>query len=196
MNPLFQSLYDTVLVNTNRPNLREESKKAVINATRELHNRGRFRADVREAVLTSTNGSLTQHRFMIPSDRLVREILGVSPVSPNGLRGIPLQSLDIFSDGACSNSYSWVQGALTINLSAPCTTFSLLYLSFPQLDPLRYDSWIAIKYPHYITDLASYRVLSPIGLSKQAQAYRAAVGEARVPGSHIFDLLQENEEVA
>lgn len=195
MNQLFKSLFTSVMVNTNRPNLVAETKSAIIAATREFHNRGKFKADVREAVLTSTNGGLTTYKFQIPQDKLIREILGVSPIAPSGLKGVQLEKVGMFDSPKCGNWYSWVNDVLTLGVSHPSATFSLVYLSFPDITESSYDSWIAKKYPHYIVDSATFRVLTLAGQTQQAGIYKNLVGEVRIPGTHIFNLLQENEEV-
>ena len=45
-----------------------------------------------------------------------------------------------------------------------------------------------------ITDAATARILI-IREKAQATFYQNKVGDARVPGSHIYDLLNQNEEV-
>ena len=193
MNTLFKSLYDTVVVNTNRPNLRAETQNAIVSATKELHNRGRFRMDVREVLLTSTNGGNFVYKFSIPLDKGIREILAVHPVNANGLRGISLPLVPLFSEPDCSNYYSWNYNTLTIQLAQFANTFSLSYLAFPNTNLNEYDSWIAQRYPHYVTDLATFKVLPLAGMEKQGALYKQQVGEARLPGTHIYNLLQENE---
>lgn len=195
MNQLFKSLYTSVVTNTNRPNLAAETKSAIVSATREFHNRGRFKADVREAILTSTNGGQTVFRFSLPEDKLIREILNVAPVSPLGLKGIHLTQVDPFAKPTCGNWYSWLNNVITLGVAYPANTFALSFLSFPDVSEANYASWIAVKYPHYITDAATFRVLAMSGNAQQAAIYKNMVGEARVPGTHIFNLLQENEEV-
>lgn len=196
MNQLFKSLYETVLVNTNRPTLVKETKEAIIAATKELHNRGKFLADIREVLLTSTNGGQTRYKFSIPQDKLVREIISVAPVSVNGLKGVKLKNRDIFFTGYCSNYYSWYNNTLTINIAHCANTFELMFLSFPDTSLEGYDSWIARKYSHYITDLATFRILVMTNQIQQAGVYKGLVGEARIPGTHIFNLLQENQEIS
>lgn len=196
MNQLFKSLYDQVIINTNRPNLRAETSSAIVAATTELHNLGKFAADVKESILTSTNGGLTTYKFNIPMDKLVREILHVAPVNSLGLKGTALTLTDPFDQPKCGNWYSWLNNVITIGVAQPASTFSIAFLSFPNVIPASYDSWIARKYPHFITDLATFRVLTMAGQARQAAIYKTLVGEARVPGTHIFNLLQENLEVA
>lgn len=193
MNTLFKSLYDAVVVNTNRPNLRAEIQNAIVSATKELHNRGKFRMDVREVLLTSTNGGNFIYKFSIPLDRGIREILAVHPIAPTGLKGISLPLVPLFAESTPPNYYSWNSNTLTIQLTHFANTFSLSFLSFPNTNLNEYDSWIAQRYPHFITDLATFKVLSMIGMEKQGALYRQQVGEARIPGTHIFNLLQENE---
>lgn len=195
MNSLFQQIYDTVVKNTNRPNLVAEITAAIQQETLVFHNRGRFRADVREAVLTSTNGGQLQYKFSIPKDKRIREILTVKPVSVNGQYGRQLPKMGLFDESADNNcGYSWLNGNLTIRLPWPATTFSLFYLEFPNINPEKYSSWIAETYPHYISDAATARVLI-LREKTQAQYYSARVGEFQVPGSHIHNLLTQNEEV-
>lgn len=195
MNSLFKSLYDTVIVNTNRPNLAAETRAAIIAATQEFHNRGKFLADVREVILTSTNGGLTSYKFAIPSDKLIREIVNVAPVNSLGLKGKSLPQVDPFETHTCGSWYSWLNNTISIGVAHPATTFALSYLSFPNTLPEHFDSWIAQRYPHFITDAATARVLILAGQSQQGAIYKGFVGEARVPGTHIFNLLQENEEL-
>lgn len=195
MNQLFKSLYDTVVINTNRPHLVKEIKEAIKAATLEYHNRGRFRADVREVILTSTNGGSTQYKFNIPEDKKVREILNISPVSVMGLKGINLTLKDLFDTPPCSSWYSWENETLTINVAHPANTFQMTFLSFPTLDEMNYNSWIGRKYPHYITDAASFRILTMSNQLQQAGVYKSLMGEARAPGTHIFNLFQDNAEV-
>lgn len=195
MNQLFKTLYDQVIVNTNRPNLGKETKSAIIAATNELHNRGRFLADLREVLLTSTNGGSTTYKFEIPKEKLIREIVNVAPVSSLGLKGCSLEKISPFESRVCGNWYSWLNNVITIGISHPASTFSLTFSSFPNTLEDSYDSWIAKKYPHFITDLASFRVLIMTNQTAQAGVYKQLVGEARLPGTHIFNLLQENEEL-
>lgn len=195
MNQLFKSLYAAVVTNTNKPNLVAETKSAIVSATREFHNRGRFKADVREAILTSTNGGQTVFRFNLPEDKLIREILNVAPTTPLGLKGISLTKVDPFVKQTRGNWYSWLNNVITIEVAHPANTFALSFLSFPDISEANYSSWIAAKYPHYITDSATFRVLTLTGYTAQAAIYKNLVGEARIPGTHIFSLLQENEEV-
>lgn len=195
MNQLFKSLYTEVITNTNRPNLVAETKSAIVAATREFHNRGRFKADVREVILTSTNGGQTVFRFNLPEDRLIREILNVAPITPLGLKGASLPQTDPFTKQVCGSWYSWLNNVITIGVSHPANTFALSFLSFPDVSEANYTSWIASKYPHYITDAATFRVLVLTGNTQQASIYKNLVGEARIPGTHIFNLLRENEEV-
>lgn len=195
MNTLFKSLYDSVIVNTNRPNLRTETVQAIQQETLAFHNRGRFRADAREVLLTSTNGGQLHYKFQIPQDKRIREILAIRPVSPNGQYGRPIPKRDLFqSDPDCSISYSWAAGALDITLPFPATTFALGYLAFPLVDPNRFESWIADRYPHYITDAATARILALRG-KRQGGYFLGRVGEVNIPGSHIYNLIRENEEI-
>lgn len=195
MNQLFTSLYEQVVVNTNRPNLVAETKSAIVAATKELHNRGKFLADIREVLLTSTNGGSTSYKFVIPPEKLIREILNVSPATQDCLKGVSLEKISPFEPPKCGNWYSWLHNVITIGVSHPASTFAISYLSFPDTREDLYDSWIAVKYPHFVTDAASFRVLTMAGQSPQANIYKGLVGEARIPGSHIFNLLQENEEI-
>lgn len=195
MNALFKYLYDSVVVNTNRPNLVVETKNAIVAATRELHNRGKFKADVREVVLTSTNGGQGRYKFTIPVEKGIREIVNLAPATPNGCKGISIDSVDPFVAPVCGNWYSWLNNVLTIQVAHPATSFALTYLSFPKVTEAEYESWIARIYPHYVTDLATSRVLFLAGQSQQATFYKSLVGEARIPGTHIFNLLQEAEEI-
>lgn len=195
MNQLFKSLYDSVVVNTNRPQLVAETKAAIAAATMELHNRGRFKADVQEVILTSTNGGKTRFKFTIPQDRAVREILNIAPISANGLKGRSLDEIDPFVAPSCGSWYSWLNNVLTIQVAYHANSFALAFLSFPRVTESEYESWIARRYPHYITDLATFRVLLLAGLPQQAGVYKNLVGEARIPGTHIFNLLQEAEEL-
>lgn len=195
MNQLFKSLYDQVVINTNRPNLAAETRSAISIATREFHNRGKFLADIREAVLTSTNGGMTTYKFAIPEDKLIREIVNVAPANSNGLKGVSLKQVDPFEQPTCGNWYSWLNNVITIGVAHPASTFALSFLSFPNTLAETYDSWIARKYPHYITDAATARVLVAAGQADKAKIYLGFVGEARFPGTHVFDLLQENEEL-
>lgn len=195
MNQLFKQLYDACMVNTNRPTLIHETKQAIKQATLELHNRGRFRADVREVLLTSTNGGQTQFKFSIPREKPIREILNVSPVSPMGQRGVSLTKIGLFDSQLCGNWYSWNQGTLVIGIAHPATTFSLSFLSYPTVGEDGYDSWIAQAHPQYITDLATMKLMVMQSRLDQASAYKGFVGEANIPGTHIYDLLKENEEL-
>lgn len=195
MNDLFSSLYNDVVVNTNRPNLRQETINAIKAATLYFHNRGKFREDVKTSVLTSTNGGSTIYKFSIPKDKLVREILAVTPVDQLGREGCLLKKLDLFDPETCGSWFKWSAGVLKIGTAYPATTFSLHYLSFPSVDENTYNSWIAEKYPHYIVNDATYRVLLAQRLLDQAGVYKSMVGEANLPGTHIYTLLQENEEV-
>ena len=195
MNQLFKSLYDSVVINTNRPNLVAETKKAIKEATLELHNRGSFVADVREAILTSTNGGKVDFKFSIPKEKRVRKILNVSPVDNIGRCGIKLTRVGMFEQPKCGAWYSWANGVLKIHVPEYAPSFLLSFLSFPDLDEQTYESWIAEVYPHYITDLASFRVLNNMNMTQQAGIYKTLVGEARLPGTHIFNLLQDSEEV-
>lgn len=195
MNQLFKQLYDTCIVNTNRPNLVHETKQALKQATLELHNRGRFRADVHEVLLTSTNGGSTQYKFSIPQERAIREILNVAPVSPMGQRGVSLTKLSMFERQVCGNWYTWSQGVLTIGIAHPASTFALSFLSYPTVGEDAYDSWIARTHPQYITDLATMRLMVMQARLDQASAYKGFVGEANIPGTHIYNLLKENEEI-
>ena len=193
MNQLFKQLYDACIVNTNRPNLIHETKQAIKQATLELHNRGRFRADVTEVLLTSTNGNQVNFKFSIPKEKPIREILNVAPVSPMGQRGISLEKIDIFSPQVCGNWYSWGQGVLTIGVAHQVTTFALSFLSYPTVGEDGYESWIARSNPHYITDLATMKLMAMQGRLDQANVYKGFVGEANIPGTHIYNLLKENE---
>ena len=47
MNALFKSLVDTVVINTNRPNLISEISSAIQQETLAFHNRGQFKSDVK-----------------------------------------------------------------------------------------------------------------------------------------------------
>lgn len=195
MNQLFKSLYDTVVINTNRPHMAKEIKEAIKAATIEYHNRGRFRADVRDVILTSTNGGSTQYKFNIPQEKRIREILNICPVSISGLKGINLKLKDLFDEPHCASWYSWYNETLTINVAHPANTFQMTFLSFPAVDEANYDSWVARKYPHYITDSATFRILVMANQMNQAGVYKGLVGEVRIPGTHIFNLFQDNSEV-
>ena len=195
MNQLFKQLYDTCIVNTNRPNLIHETKQAIKQATLELHTRGRFRADVREVLLTSSNGGQTQFKFSIPKEKPIREILNVAPVSPMGQRGISLTKIELFDHQVCGNWYSWSQNVLTIGIAHTATTFALSFLSYPVVGEDGYESWIAQTHPQYITDLATMKLMVMQGRLDQASAYKGFVGEANIPGTHIYNLLKETEEV-
>lgn len=195
MNALFKSLVDTVVINTNRPNLISEISSAIQQETLAFHNRGQFKSDVKESILTSTNGGQAEYRFSIPQNKRVRKLLSVRPLDPHGRYGKALKQVDPF-DGFCDRNYgfSWFNNVLNIKIPYPATTFGLIYLEFPNVSQDGYNSWIAQRYPHYITDAATARILI-IREKAQATFYQNKVGDARVPGSHIYDLLNQNEEV-
>lgn len=195
MNSLFKQLFDGVISNTNRPNLVAETIQAIQQETLVFHNRGMFRADVREAVLTSTNGGQLEYKFSIPQNKRIRKILTVRPLSPSGRYGRNLPLMGLFDKSADNNcGYSWLNGNLTIRLPYAATTFSLMYLEFPNINPEKYESWIAQTYPHYIVDAATAQILT-LREKQQAQYYATRVGAFHIPGSHIHSLLSQNEEV-
>lgn len=195
MTPQFKLIYDSVIVNTNRPNLVAETIQAIQFETLFFHNRGKFQRDVREAILTSTNGGALQYRFSIPQDKRIREILAVRPVDVMGCLGKNLPELDILQSPATrGRGYSWMAGNLTINVPYPANTFSVLYLEFPLTGPDNMKSWIADLYPHYISDAATARVLTHREKS-QASFYLAKVGNQAMAGSHVYELLNQNREV-
>lgn len=195
MNSLFKQIFDSVISNTNRPNLIAETTQAIQQETLVYHNRGMFRADVREAVLTSTNGGQLEYKFSIPQNKRIRKILAIRPLSANGQYGRNLPLMGLFDKSADNNcGYSWLNNNLTIRLPYAATTFSMLYLEFPNINPQDYASWIAQTYPHYIADAATARILT-LREKQQAQYYSARVGAYNIPGSHIHNLLSQNEEV-
>lgn len=195
MNPLFTSLYNTIVINTNRPNLRAETISAIKSATLELHAIASFIRDVKTAWLSSTSGTSTSFLFAIPNPRAVRRIVNVAPADPNGLCGTPIQEIDLFNAGPDGNWFKWDKRNLEIHVTYPCPAFILSFLSFPNTTEEEYDSWIGEVYPNFVTDLATQKVLAMISKLQQSRLYAAQVGAARLPGTHIFNLLQENKTV-
>lgn len=196
MNPLFKQIYDQVVVNTNRPNLKQEIRQDIKSATLEFHQRGRFIRDVRQAVLTSTNGGQLRYNFNIPAANRLRQILAIQPVRSDGLLGKRLPEMDLFSPSGCGAfGYSWDNTSLKIVVPHAANSFNLSYLEFPDLTEDGYNSWIAKIYPHFIVASATVKTLVKAGMADQAGYYNNLVGSAATPGSYVQTLLRECAEV-
>ena len=195
MNPLFKSLYDEVIIRTNRPNLIQETIKAIKDATLFYHSRGKFKKDTRIVGIQASNPGAYTVQFRLPSDSKIRQIIGIQPVDSSGKLGIMIPELEIGESKKCSTYFTWINDSLTIKLSEPVAQFQLYYLAYPNVDPIHYDSWVAKIYPQFIVDYASARVFLDIGVDAKAKNLMALVGEFRLPGSHVWTLFSDNPEV-
>ena len=198
MNSLFKGIYDAVIVQTNRPNIQEETIAKIQTATLDLHGRSEFKRDAHFSIIQSTGIGQSKFKFTLPTAARIRRVLGVQPVSDSGCLGKFLRPLKFGQTPPpnCGGYYSIFQNELSVYVNSQYVTqFQLYYLAFPNIAPGSYSSWIAETYPHFISDLAAARVLQMIGIRDKANDLLNKVGELRVPGSYIWTLVNDNPEV-
>jgi hypothetical protein len=196
--PLFDSIYNDVITNTNRPHQIAETIKAIKDATLELHHKDFFDLDLSVVLMRSTAAATTTTEFTVPPAVLIRKVKEISPVLPDGKVGSPLLNKAIgsrFNDLKTlgySGWYSLIGRKLVICTASPFNLFQLSYYSSPPVVPSVYESWIAKTYPYMVTDFATAKCFHQNGMEAEARMFFARVGNQELQDTHIHVLVSEH----
>ena len=198
--PLYVTIYNDIIVNTNRPHQRAETDKAIREATLELHSKDFFDLDIDTSLIQTTAAPLGFSQFILPDSVLVRKIKNISPVSSDGQVLSPLLDKKIgsrFNDLSALGYSGWFSNIgkqLTISTPIPYSTFQITYYGLPSVAAELYNSWIAKTYPYMVVDLATAKLFHSNGMEAEARIYYGRVGNRDAGDSHVHILIAEHSD--
>jgi hypothetical protein len=189
----FKELVDAVIINTNRPELLEETKLAVKRATRKMHNLDFFSYDLTEGnIRCEPTMSLKFNLSQLGQN--FRKIHSIGIITNSGVVHIPKYDSAEFTPR--KGVTTWTIYGTALNLTANQAFSSLLvrYYTFPLTTEDNYDSWIAHQFPFAIIDEASKDVLASVGNNERAALFASLVGgKLPRPNGHIGEILSSVE---
>lgn len=190
----FKELVDKVIVLSNRPDVREEIKIAIRDATLAIHHLDFFWRDIRTGLV---NASGTVNRLEVPLSNFARlrsmksvapykESCCLEPLKPNA-------SIDYCK---CNSNWWRLSGSnLVISSNQRTNQFEISYYSNPIVAPDElYSSWAADLYPEIVVNWALMLLFEALRDSSIADRYRVKVGSREPPRGHIAIILGEQLE--
>ena len=185
-------LIAAVYIETNRPDLVNETMQAVLEATQSVHMVDYWYKDVIEAAVTFTNplyyiqtldtSTLPLYRdfsYIRKADPSLTPLLAPSLAPSVSFNSQCLLTRIDIGDAIDSYGYEkqdvWYQAGTTINIksSTPLAFATAAWYQYPTLDPtgVNYKSWIANELPWVIIYKAAGAVFAKIGEDKSWSIY-------------------------
>lgn len=189
----FKELVEAVIVNTNRPELLEETKLAIKRATRKMHNLDFFAYDLTEGtVRCDPTNSL---RFNLSQfGQNFRKIHSIALLTTHGEVHIPKYDGSDFIPKKGMTTWTIYGTALNVAATQVFNALVVRYYTFPLTTEENYDSWLAHQFPFAIIDEASKDVLSSVGNNERAALFASLVGDKLPrPHGHIGEILSSVE---
>lgn len=185
----YQQVYDDVVVLTARPDLADETALAVRTATRSIHTRQTFPRDVVGSLVKLPNAvyqvaldtQVLFTRFRAPSGLRALD----SEFNPMSYPAIELVELgDIYDPvyGFLRQDIGYLAGtSLNIRTSVAVSGFAVEYFALPEVQPDRYNSWIAQLMPEVIVYQAASIVAGLSGNEEKARVWQGMVDKMLFP---------------
>ena len=203
MSNQFNTLCQKLVKLSNRPDVIEEIKIHLRQATLAIHHLDFFHRDLVSGLITSSTGR--QQELSTPLDTFprVRAIKGIVPYFGNQY-GMPRTNCSVpltpnASLEHCRCNTNWwrtVGGNLTINSNANTQQFEMYFYQNPKLYPEEeYSSWAADLYEEALIDWTLMLLFETLRDTSAADRYRGRVGSRdRLPTGHIAVILSEQLE--
>ena len=199
----FSQLVTKLVKLSNRPDVIEEIKIQLRQATLAIHHLDFFHRDLVSGLIDSSAGRRQQHEIELTKFPRVRNIKAILPYfassygQPSNQCGkelTPNASLEF-----CRCNTNWWRtngGRLTINSSYNTHQFSMYYYENPKLYPdEEYSSWVAELYEEALLDWTLMLLFDVLRDTSAADRYRGRVGNRdRSPTGHIAIILGEQLE--
>lgn len=187
--PLYQQIYDDVVILTGRPDLADETALAVRTATRSIHNRAHFPRDVVSSLVQLPNAV---YQVALDTQVLFSRFRGASTLRALDVNSNPLsypeievvELGDIYDPvyGNLRNNIAYQAGtALNVRTSIAISGLIVEYFSSPDVSPSVYSSWIAQLAPDVITYQAASFVATATGNEEKSQKWQATVDKLLFP---------------
>lgn len=200
----FQHICQKVVQLSNRPDVIEEIKQCVRQATLAMHHIDFFHRDLVSGLIRSTRNSRQELSIQMSEFPRVRSIKAIVPTNSQQQFGMaatscykpltPNPSLEV-----CRCTTNWWRtngGTLTISSSYPTAEYEMYFYQNPSVFPDEsYSSWMADLYEEVLIDWTLMLLFEVLRDSAASDRYRARVGSRdRGPSGHIAMILGEQLE--
>lgn len=189
----YDELFQGVVINTNRPELTQETAQAIKRATLKMHSLDYFQADLTEGRLSVTP-SIQPRIDLQQFGPHLRKFAAISAVN-SGVVSKPLKKIDppVFGSQTKESGYFLLGGTLVLQNCGLVTGIVFQYYTLPLVATDSYNSWLALKHPYSIIDEASKTVFASVGNAEKAGFYSGLVGsKVPRPSGHIAEILSAN----
>ena len=184
----FTELVTDVMKLTKRPDLVEETKLAVRQATLKAHHSDYYYKDILEISFRfNTPASLQSldYRALVPRYRSLKYLRRFDASYPDA---IPFRFLKILDPNEALDQYSYVQSEVAyvagsyIQLRGSSDLDGMIMGCYihPDTTEVSYNSWIALDHPYAIVYEAALTVFKTIGYDEQAAMYERLVAQQLV----------------
>lgn len=190
----FTELVNTVANLTNRPELQEEIKNAVMRSTLKMHAIDFFPRDlkVQSFVVNSAKGEIDISQAFknfrkinkVVGQTLQEKLIELKPLSFNDIIGF---------NSATKIGYFFSGNKIVYKSRELLYSIFISAFTFPEVSEHKYDSWIADLYPYAIIDDACASVYEHLGDIDAANRFLAKVGskDSDNLSAHIPTILAE-----
>lgn len=203
MSNQFNSIVQKLVKLSNRPDVIEEIKIQLRQATLSIHHLDFFHRDLVSGLINSTSGKQQELTIPLSTFPRVRAIKDIVPTFSNSC-GIatqqcakPLTPNSSLEHCRCNtNWWRTTGGNLTINSNAATHQYEMYFYQNPKLAPdEEYSSWVADLYEEALIDWTLMLLFDILRDSGMSDRYRGRVGNRdRIPTGHIAVILSEQLE--
>lgn len=188
----FNELVEAVVVNTNRPELLNETTLAVQRSTIKMHSLDFFEYDLSEGGLNISPTINPRIDLKVLGSEF-RKLARIQIMVNGKLMDLNKLSLDEVSHGYGHQGYVVMGASLAIYFPWAVSRIHLTYYALPRVQTGQYDSWIANNHPFAIIDDASATVLASVGMNERANFFASLVGgKLPKPNGHVAEILAAN----
>lgn len=187
-NKLWNDVFSAVISETRHPELYEETKSGIQEATLKLHKLDEFAKDETNKMLTFVTAKVHQMSVPLSGIPFLRKLNGI------GIEGMAkpltrLKTSDIFLMAQRNNCWMQVGTKITVKAAIPFNEFWVSYLANPDVRPESYDSWIAREHKFAIRDEVCKKIFMLVGDNQKSSYYAS-----QVQNVHSLEILKENIE--
>ena len=199
----FSDLVDRVGKLSNRPDMLEEIKQSIRDATRELHHTDFFYKDLVTGIIEVTGSGRQEVTIPISTFANLRAIKDIVPnvagsSNPFNVCAVPkLVSNPSLSYCRCNTNWWRVLGGqLTISTNQNVAEFNLYYYQHPVVGPTDsdYTSWISAEYEEAVIDLSLAKLFAILRDYSASNLYQGKVGSRDRLSGHIAVIVGDNLE--
>lgn len=189
----FSQLCNKLVKLSNRPDVLEEIKIALRQATIEIHQLDFFHRDLMHGTIVNSRGR--QNEVSVPMSNFPR-LRAIKSIVPKGCCE-ELKPNAPLTVCRCENNWWRTNGGnLIINSSFNTNEFDVWFYQNPKISPdEEYSSWVADLYEPALLDWSLMLLFIMLRDSPIASQYAARVGQRdRLPTGHIAVILSEQLE--